>query len=153
MLHARLIPLAIDDPMQNRFLQAVKTFFQKRDHHYEELTGYMRAEDCDEREDDDDEEVDETDEMQPRNSNCVSVVNCSIDWERIMLLTGKPGTGKTHCVKKTIRDAIEEDRNVLVATPTGFLASTYSAEFLQDIDTDIVHCLKYPVIHQLAIRK
>jgi type II secretory pathway predicted ATPase ExeA len=58
---------------------------------------------------------------------------------KLLLLTCKPGTGKTCCVKQAIRETIEEERDILVATPTGFLASTYSPEFLQDIDINTVH--------------
>ena len=69
-----------------------------------------------------------------------------VDWRKVLLLTGKPGTGKTHCVKSAIHEAIEQDRDILVATPTGFLASTYSASFAEDIETDTVHAaFKYPV--------
>ena len=63
-----------------------------------------------------------------------------------MLLTGKPGTGKPHCVKMAITEAISQERDVLVATPTGFLPSTYVAAFGEDIDTETVHAeFKYPV--------
>ncbi len=65
-----------------------------------------------------------------------------IDWKKILLLTSKPGAGKTHCIK----EAIYQERSILVATPTGFVASTYSATFLEDVDTDTVHsAFKYPV--------
>ena len=69
-----------------------------------------------------------------------------IDWKKVLLLTGKPGTGKTHCLKQAIYEAIDQERDVLVATPTGFLASTSSAAFGDDVETETVHAaFKYPV--------
>ena len=37
-----------------------------------------------------------------------------IDWKKVLLLTGKPGTGKTHCLKQAIYEAIDQERDVLV---------------------------------------
>ena len=64
----------------------------------------------------------------------------------MLLLTGKPGTGKTHCLKQAIYQAIDQECDVLVATPTGFLVSTYLAAFGDDVQTETVHAaFKYPV--------
>ena len=76
----------------------------------------------------------------------MSLGNEDINWKKVLLLTGKPGTGKTHSLKQAIYEAIDQERNVLVATPTGFLASMYSAAFSDDVETETVHAaFKYPV--------
>lgn len=70
----------------------------------------------------------------------------NLDWKKFLLVTGSAGTGKTHCVKRAIQQALNDDRDVLVTTPTGFLATTYSATFLEEIEADTVHsAFKYPV--------
>ena len=71
--------------------------------------------------------------------------NPDVDWRKILLLIGKPGTGKTHCVKKAIRKAVDENRAVLVTTQTGFFPTTYAAHFLDEIDTNTIHsAFQYP---------
>ena len=68
-----------------------------------------------------------------------------VDWRKILLLSRKPGTGKTHCVKQPIQRAVDENRAVLVTTPTGFLATTYAAQFLDEVDTNTIHsAFQYP---------
>ena len=76
----------------------------------------------------------------------ITLADEDVDWRKVLLLTGKPGTGKTHCLKQAISQAIDQERDVLVATPTGFLASTYSAAFGEDVETETVHAaFKYTV--------
>ena len=69
------------------------------------------------------------------------------NWKRFILINGKPGTGKTHTVCKAISAALQQDYNVKVAAPTGFLASTYRGRFSEDnFSADMIHGLfKYPV--------
>ena len=68
-------------------------------------------------------------------------------WKSFILINGKPGTGKTHTVCKAISAALQQDYNVKVAAPTGFLASTYRGRFSEDnFSADTIHGLfKYPV--------
>ena len=69
-----------------------------------------------------------------------------VDWKKFLLVTGKAGTGKMHCISKAIDEALNDERQILVATPTGFLATTYANSFLDDITADTVHsAFKYPV--------
>jgi len=70
------------------------------------------------------------------------------DWTRIISVLGKPGTGKTQCLHGCIRYLIQEDKNVLVATPTGYLASTYRAIFDTSIDCNTIHSsFNVPIDH------
>ena len=142
---------SIDDPLQRRFMQVFKLFLQKRDKYYEQV---MENND----EDDDDDSIEDVNEYQigaePDDDHHVehhvetgkALRDEDVDWRKVLLLTGKPGTGKTHCVKQAINQAIEQERDILVGTPTGFLASTYSTAFGGEVETETVHATsKYPV--------
>ena len=47
--------------------------------------------------------------------------------------------GKSVCINELIRKCIEESLSVLMACPTGFLASKYKSQFSDSLDTDTVH--------------
>lgn len=69
-----------------------------------------------------------------------------IDWRKFILVTGKPGTGKTQTLLRCIDYCMSMHRSVHVATPTGFLATRYQQEFHDDITADTVHsAFHYPV--------
>ena len=69
-----------------------------------------------------------------------------LDWKQPLLVTGKPGSGKTYAVLSIVEHCINLDYSVLVTAPTGFLASKYSEIFKEQADTDTVHAaFKYPV--------
>jgi hypothetical protein len=139
----------LEDPLQSRFLQVFRASLLKRDEHYENCLGENDEDSEEQEEDASDVEFDVTHEQSASNHmrhQRLELTDEDVDWRKVLLLTGKPGTGKTHCVKSAIHEAIEQDRDILVATPTGFLASTYSASFPQGIETDTVHAaFKYPV--------
>lgn len=61
------------------------------------------------------------------------------EWNRVITILGKPGTGKTKCMHACISYFISRGRRCLVATPTGYLASTYRSVFGNDIDCETVH--------------
>ena len=69
------------------------------------------------------------------------------EWKKFILINGKPGTGKTYTVCKAISATLQEEYNVKVAAPTGFLASTYRGKFTEEtFSADTIHGLfKYPV--------
>ena len=64
-------------------------------------------------------------------------------WEKFRVLLGKPGTGKSQVVIRTIDHAIRTEMSVLVAAPLALLAQAYNSIFLEDIDSDTLH-LTYP---------
>ena len=63
----------------------------------------------------------------------------SSDWTKVISITGKPGTGKSKCLHACIEYAVASQLKCLVATPTGFLASTYRALFDTDVDANTIH--------------
>ena len=64
-----------------------------------------------------------------------------------VLVKGKPATGKSHAIKVAIQQALDNSYKVACATPTGFLQSTYRAEFIEDnFEPDTIHSMfRYPV--------
>ena len=59
---------------------------------------------------------------------------------------GKAGTGKSYAIIKLIQTCITCRRKVMVATPTGYLATEYKDTFPEDIDAETIHeCFHYPV--------
>ena len=59
--------------------------------------------------------IDRTNQEQPYATN-----NC---WTKPILLTGKPGAGKTYTILSTVNELVSTNTKILVAAPTGFLAS------------------------------
>ena len=51
------------------------------------------------------------------------------DWKIFILITGGPGSGKSQIMKRTIEKCIEQSRNILVAPPTGILATRFKKLF------------------------
>lgn len=60
-------------------------------------------------------------------------------WEKFRVLLGKPGTGKSQVLIRTIDHAIRTEMSVLVAAPLALLAQAYNSIFLEDIDSDTLH--------------
>ena len=68
------------------------------------------------------------------------------DWQKFILITGGPGSGKSQIMKRTIEKCIEQSRNILVAAPTGILATRFKKLFTEHIHADTVHgAFTYPV--------
>ena len=74
------------------------------------------------------------------DSDCEDFSNDShIEWQRPTLVTGKPGTGKFHAILACVSQLLEQDINIMVATPTGFLASGYRSQTPDEVTCDTVH--------------
>ena len=52
-------------------------------------------------------------------------VNTDINWQQPVLLAGKPGSGKSEGISHCVVKHITNQQNILVAAPTGFLASRF----------------------------
>ena len=107
---------AVEDPVQHQVVSTILASLRN-------YTDHLPDEQPLESDDDDDEEgVEEQPDlidMPPDTSRE------DVDWKKFILVTGKAGTGKTHCISKAIDEALNDEREILVATPTGFLATTY----------------------------
>ena len=55
----------------------------------------------------------------------------SDDWRKFVLITVRPGSGKSQIMKRTIQKCIEGGRNVLFSAPTGLMAAHFKNEFQQ----------------------
>ena len=115
---------AVNDPVQHRVLQVVGICLRRRDNYYNELDQQVREESSDTSEEDIDSDLPDVAPSASHTEN--------LNWKKFILVTGKPGTGKTHCLRRAIRDALDDQRKVLTVAPTGFLATTYAEHFLDE---------------------
>lgn len=80
------------------------------------------------------------------NSSDEEESRLKIDWKKYILLTGVPRTGKTQVMLAAIDYFLKLDRKILVATPTGHLASQYREQFHDEVICDTIHsAFRYPV--------
>ena len=64
----------------------------------------------------------------------------------LLIVVGKAGTGKSYAITKLIDTCVTSKRNVMVATPTGYLATEYKDKFPDEIDAETIHAaFHYPV--------
>ena len=61
-------------------------------------------------------------------ANAHSSTQYEIEWQRPTLITGNPGTGKSHTILGCVSELLKQDVNILIAMPRGFLASGYHSE-------------------------
>ena len=111
----------IDDPIQTQVLQAVKICLQKCDYYYNTENKLPVENAPDEQEIQYEEEDEEKDAPPDAVRNTPQPTNSTIDWKKFVLVTGKAGTGKTHCLLKAINESLEDERQILIVTPTGLL--------------------------------
>ena len=90
----------IDDPLQMRFLVLFKSFLNKRGQYYEQMVE-SEWENVD---DDDDDDLEEEYEINSEEVILIPIYlkDDDVDWRKVLLITGKPGTRKTHCLKQAI---------------------------------------------------
>ena len=127
--------------------KTVQDLLHQREHYYNDVdegpvTFHMEPDE----QDDDASDVD-TEHVVERTPMATS----GYDWRQHVLVKGKPGTRKSHAIKIAIQQALDNGYKVDCATPTGFLQSTYRAEFIADnFEADTIHSMfRYPVTLQL----
>ena len=71
----------------------------------------------------------------------------NIDWRLFIMIKGKPGTGKSFALLHIIKRVLQSDYRVLCATPTGMLASNYTAAITHDqfVANTVHSSFRYPV--------
>ena len=121
------------DTAQMAIIEHVLQALQKRDKHYQ-----IRFNIHNSAVDDFDVSLSDHDERQPVFV-CNSAFSNLIDRRKFILVTSGPGTGKAQTLLACIERQICMRRNILVVTPTGFVASWYRNKFPVDITTDTVH--------------
>ena len=72
-------------------------------------------------------------------TNACSSIHNEIQWQRPILITGNPGSGKFHTILASVSHLVQQDVNIMIATPTGFLASGYCAQTDDEVTCDTVH--------------
>ena len=83
----------IDNPLQMRFLTLFKSFLNKRDQYYEQMVESER-----ENVDDDDDDLEEEYKINSEEAimipGLIYLNDDNVGWRKVLLITGKPGTGK-----------------------------------------------------------
>ncbi|XP_067026465.1 ATP-dependent DNA helicase PIF1-like [Acropora muricata] len=127
-------------PEQLRVHSLVEKFLAQRQEYYDDIPEADY--------DSDNESLDSDTEYAIDERNIQSLPSTSgHDWRKFLLVRGKPGTGKTFAVLRSIRTALEAEYKVLCATPTGMLSSTYNSIIPDEgFNADTIHsAFKYPV--------
>ena len=62
-----------------------------------------------------------------------------INWQKPVLLTGEAGCGKSYTINSIVNTSVQTNVNVLVAVPTGFLASVFRAALPEQVCCETVH--------------
>lgn len=112
------------DPMQTAVVATLKSFWQLRTRYYNSPISS---------------DYDSSVQSQVHEQGCAETSSHPNEWTRIISVTGKAGTGKTKCLHCCIQYIIEKQVMCLVATPTGYLASSYRAIFDEDIHANTIH--------------
>ena len=77
------------------------------------------------------------------NNSLQANAHCStqyeIEWQRPTLITGNPGTGKSHTILACVSELLKHEVNILIATPTGFLSSCYRPQTQHEVTCETVH--------------
>ena len=69
-----------------------------------------------------------------------------INWQKPILVTGEAGCGKSYTINSIVNRTVQNNVNVLVAVPTGFLASVFRAALPEQVCCETVHAaFNFPV--------
>lgn len=88
---------------------------------------------------------DESEESFPTPPNFYSSTNEPVDtpfaweWQNPILVTGKPGSGKTHAICESIIAHNSKGAKILVVSPTGFLASLFRSKLPEQVTCETIH--------------
>ena len=95
----------------------------------------------------DDEEHSDIETSESENQDEVNLpLQRDVDWKQPILVTGKPGCGKTHLILHTVEELIKNEYSVVLTAPTAFLASQYAQIFHDSAPAETVHAaFHYPV--------
>ena len=70
----------------------------------------------------------------------------NIVWSKPVLVTGKAGCGKSYVIYSIVNQLIRNNTKILIAAPTGFLASVFRSNVPHDVDCETVHAsFHFPV--------
>ena len=128
---------------QLRVTKTVRDFLHHRQDYYNDIQEGPVTFDMEPDEQDDDASIVDTENVVEHTP----VATTGYDWRQYVLVKGKPGTGKSHAIKVAIQQTLDNGYKVACATPTGFLQSTYRAEFIEDnFEANTIHSMfRYPV--------
>ena len=81
----------------------------------------------------------ETEETSGDFPSSMQGFDSDINWQRAILLIGKAVSSKSQAICHTVVKHVAKQQNILVAAPTGFLASRFRAVLLDEAICDTVH--------------
>lgn len=70
-----------------------------------------------------------------------SSCTANIEWQRPILITGKPGSGKSEVILSAVKELFENEKHISIAAPTGFLSSGFRGKTPSDVTCETVHSL------------
>ena len=123
--------------IQNHILSSL----QKRNNYYSTFND-SRVTDTDSESDNED-DMDIEDNAIPHS---ITHQNIDVDWKKPVVVAGEAGCGKLYTIKSIVMYLVQNDANILVAAPTGFLASVFKATLPEEAKCETVHAsFHYPV--------
>ena len=75
----------------------------------------------------------------PQCHNILTSSNVNIVWTKPVLVTGTAGCGKSYTIYSIVNRLIRDDTKILIAAPTGFLASVFRSNGPDEVDCETVH--------------
>lgn len=129
------------DPQQRSIKQHIMASVSLRQEHYYNYNSEFLT-------DEDDSDADEENEDDREMAPSLPSVNNQLEilWEKPILITGKPGSGKSQ-VMHVVSQISKNDVKVLIASPTGFLSSVSRAKTPDEIICETVHSAFHLPIH------
>lgn len=89
------------------------------------------------------------------SDNQLALVNTAqqmdINWKKPILVTGEAGCGKSYTINSIVHHSVRNNVKVLIAAPTGFLASVFRAALPEEVSCETVHAaFRFPVETDLS---